>query len=259
MTIVEPRILFDQKTDDSEIRVWQQYDRRWLEFNDGLIQSEIILNRPEILPSVLNRAMLAGAMFAQQPKRVLLVGVGGGATARYFAGCFPKVKGEAVEISETVSQIAQDFFEFPMGNNWQLITEDIKDYMQHCQHKYDLIIIDIVAEQATPEWIVEQGFLQKCRTLLTENGQLSLNLLVNDESDFKHYLSAIRNVFDRQTVCLSLDKHRNTVIFAFNNKPQILPTELEKHLPILESLWGLEFNDFYQQMLKDNPANSGVF
>jgi spermidine synthase len=259
MTIVEPRILFDQKTDDAEIRVWQQYDRRWLEFNDGLIQSEIILNRPEILPSVLNRAMLAGMMFSQQPKRVLLAGVGGGATARYFSGCFPDVIGEAVEISETVSQIANDFFEFPMNNKWQLITENILDYMQNCQHKYDLIIIDMVVEQVTPEWIVEQEFLQQCRTMLTENGQLSLNLLVDNDDDFKCNLSAIRDVFDRQTVCLSLANHRNTVIFAFNKKPQILPAELDKHIPILEALWGLEFGEFYQQMLKDNPPKSGVF
>ncbi|MBL1320343.1 MAG: hypothetical protein COA63_004690 [Methylophaga sp.] len=259
MTIVEPRILFDQKTDDGEIRVWQQYDRRWLEFNDGLIQSEIILNRPEILPSVLNRAMLAGMMFSQQPKRVLLAGVGGGATTRYFSGCFPEVTGEAVEVSEVVSQIAKDFFEFPISKNWQLITENILDYMQNCQHKYDLIIIDIAVEQITPEWIIEQNFLQQCRAILTENGQLSLNLLVDNENYFKRGLSAVRDVFDRQTVCLSLANHRNTVIFAFNNAPQILPAELEKHIPILESLWGLEFGEFYQQMLKDNPVNSGIF
>ena len=259
MTIVEPRILFDQKIDESEIRVWQQYDRRWLEFNDDLIQSEIILNRPELLPSVLNRAMLAGMIFSQQPKRVLLAGVGGGATARYFSGCFPEVIGEAVEISETVSQIAKDFFEFPVSNKWQLVTENILDYMQNCQYKYDLIIIDIAAEQATPEWLVEQKMLQQCRAMLTENGQLSLNLLVDSDDDFKRYLSTIREVFDRQTVCLSLANHRNTVIFAFNNKPLILPVELEKHIPILESLWGLEFGEFYQQMLKDNPKNSGIF
>ncbi len=259
MTLVEPRLLFDQQTDEGDIRVWHQYDRRWLEFNDGLIQSEIILNRPEILPSVLNRAMLAGMMFVQQPKRVLLAGVGGGATARYFAGCFPEVKGEAVEISETVSQIAHDFFEFPISKKWQLVTENIVDYVQYSKHKYDLIVVDIAVEQKTPPWIVEHDFLQQCRAMLTDNGQLSLNLLVDNEADFKRCLAVIRNVFDRQTVCLSLAEHRNTVVFAFNNKPQILPIELNKHIPLLESLWGLEFGEFYQQMLKDNPANSGVF
>ncbi|MDQ7072380.1 MAG: hypothetical protein Q9N32_00890, partial [Gammaproteobacteria bacterium] len=220
MTIVEPRLLFNQQGEEGDIRVWHQYDRRWLEFNDGLIQSEIILNRPEILPLILNRAMLAGMIFAPSPKRVLLAGVGGGATARYFSGCFPEVKGEAVEVSEIISQIARDFFEFPSNKNWQLIAEDIVSYVEHCQYKYDLIVIDIAADQHTPDWILDRGFLQQCRTLLTENGHIALNLLVDDSEDFQQALSLIRDVFDRNTACLSLTHHRNTVIFAFNSNHQ---------------------------------------
>lgn len=259
MTLVEPRLLFNQETEDGDIRVWHQYDRRWLEFNDGLTQSEIILNRPEILPSILNRAMLAGMLFVEAPKRVLLAGVGGGATARYFAGCFPETKGDAIEISEVISHIAKDFFEFPNTENWQLITEDIADYVQHCQHKYDLIVIDIIVDQKTPKWAVDREFLQKCRSLLTDKGQISLNLLVDDDDTFKQYLSPIRNVFEGNTACLSLKNHRNTVVLASNNKPQALPKELEAYLLKLESLWGLEFSEFYTQMVTDNPVNSGIF
>ncbi len=259
MTQVDPRILFEQQSDDGDIRVWHQYDRRWLEFNDGLIQSEIILNMPEILPLVLNRAMLAGMLFVELPKCVLLAGVGGGTTARYFSACFTDVAGDAVEVSEVISHIATDFFEFPSHKNWQLITEDIANYVQHCQQKYDLIVIDIAVDQTTPSWIVERKFLQKCRSLLTQNGQLSLNLLVDDENDFMRDLSVIREVFDRKTACLSLANHRNTVILAFNNQPQQLPKEWDKHVSKLESLWGLEFGEFYQQMLKDNPTDSGIF
>ena len=258
MTIVEPRLLFNQQSEEGDIRVWHQYDRRWLEFNDGLIQSEIILNRPEILPLVLNRAMLAGMIFVELPKRVLLAGVGGGAIARYFLGCFPDVKGEAIEVSEIISQLAQDFFEFPTTKNWQLIVEDIADYVQHCQYRYDLIVIDIAVEQQTPEWVLDQQFLQQCRTLLTENGHIALNLLVDDSDDFQQALAIIRDVFDKNTACLSLAKHRNTVIFAFNNLPK-QPVNMSAHLSKLDALWGIEFSEFYRQMLHDNPPKSGLF
>lgn len=260
MSQFPPHLVFEQQSVEGEVvQVWQQYDRRWLDFNDGLIQSEIILNNPEILPLPLNRAMLAGILFANIPKRVLLAGTGGGATARYFANCFPKVVGDAVEKSECVSDIAQHYFEFPMGNNWQIHTEDIVDYVQHCPHKYDLIIIDIAVNQKTPEWIIERNFLKQCRSLLTDKGHIALNLLVDDGNAFMHSLSAIRAVFDRHTACLSLPNYRNTVIFAFKNVPESLPAELREYLASLEASWGLEFGEFYQQMLKDNPHNSGVF
>jgi len=254
-----PFLVFNQKNDEGEIRVWQQYDRRWLDFNDGLVQSEIILNMPELLPLPLNRAMLAGMMFVDTPKRVLLAGMGGGATARYFSACFPDVKGEAVERSEVVANIAQDYFDFPSDKKWQIVREDIIDYVQYCPHKYDLIVIDIAIEQKTPDWLVDRTFLQQCRSLLTENGHISLNLLVDDANAFLDSVSAIRAVFERRVVCLSLPNYRNTVVMGFNDMPTFLPNDAQTRLADLESSWGLEFGQFYQQMLKDNPLGSGIF
>jgi len=254
-----PFLIFNQKNDEGEIRVWQQYDRRWLDFNDGLVQSEIILNSPELLPLPLNRAMLAGMMFVEQPKRVLLAGLGGGATARYFAACFPDIAGEAVEKSEVVANIARDYFDFPADEQWQIVREDIVDYVQDCPHKYDLIVIDIAIEQNTPEWLLDRTFLQQCRSLLTENGHIALNLLVDDANAFLHSVSNIRAVFDRHVVCLSLPNYRNTIVMGFNNMPTFHPDDVQTRLVDLESSWGLEFDEFYQQMKKDNPLGSGIF
>ncbi len=254
-----PELIFNQQLADEIVRVWQQDNRRWLDFDDGLIQSEIDLNRPEYLPLVLNRAMLAGIIFVERPQRVLLAGTGGGATARYFSSRFPDVYGEAVEKSDTVIQLAQKYFNFPNTKNWQLISGDIVDYVEQCQQQYDLIIIDIAVNQKTPKWIIERQFLQQCRSILTAQGEVVFNLLVDDANDFMHYLSAIRDSFDRRTVCLSLPNYRNTVVMAFNQKPAVLIEDITAQLPDLEVLWGLELTTFYQQMLIDNPKNSGVF
>jgi len=254
-----PFLVFNQKNDEGEIRVWQQYDRRWLDFNDGLVQSEIILNTPELLPLPLNRAMLAGMMFVDTPQRVLLAGMGGGTTARYFSACFPDVKGEAVEKSEVVAKLAQEYFDFPSNKNWQIVKQDILDYVQNCSEKYDLIVIDIAMEQKTPEWLLDRTFLQQCRSLLTDNGHISFNLLVDDANGFMHSVSALRAVFDRRVVCLSLPTYRNIIVLGFNNVPTYLPQDAQTRLADLESSWGLEFDEFYQQMQKDNPLGSGIF
>lgn len=259
MSQSEPQLIFSHESSDGKVRVWQQNDRRWLDFDDGLIQSEIVLNHPETLPSPLNRAMLAGMMFVGQPQPVLLAGTGGGATARYVAHRFPDIKGEAIEKSEAVVAIARDYFDFPTTSNWRLIAEDIVTYVQHCRQQYDLVVIDIAVDQKTPAWITGQNFLQQCRCILTENGHVALNLLVDDAHQFLQYLAVIREVFDRCTVCFALPNYRNTVVLAFNTAPIYLPEEAEKRLPQLEEHWNLEFTEFYHQMLKDNPRQSGVF
>lgn len=257
--MAEPQLLFSQQISDGHVQVWQQDNRRWMDFKGDLVQTEIILDHPETLPLPLNRAMLAGCIFTKTPQKILLAGTGGGATARYFAHRFPDVVGQAVELSDVVVTIAREYFDFPDNKHWHLLNDDIQSYVQSSQQFYDVMVIDIAEDKLTPEWIIDRQFLRQCRARLTEKGYVSINLLVDDANGFMHYLAAIRDVFDRQTICLSLPNYRNIVILAFNQLPPYLSTEdIENRLPILEKEWGLEFSEFYQQMLKDNPKGSGV-
>jgi spermidine synthase len=256
--MAEQQLLFSQTVAEGHIQVWQQGNRRWMDFENDLVQTEIILDRLDYLPLPLNRAMLAGVIFSEQPQHILLAGTGGGATARYLAQRFPEMRGNAVELSEVIAKVAYDYFEFP-DNNWQLLTDDIQSYVDTSQQLYDVMVVDIAENKLTPEWMIERQFLQQCRARLTDKGYISVNLLVDDAEGFMRYLAAIRDVFDRQTLCLSLPNYRNIVILAFNKLPPYISScEIEQRLPGLEKLWGLELTEFYQQMLKDNPKGSGI-
>ena len=256
--MAEPELICSVTESDQVIKVWQQDNLRWLEFGDELIQTEIDLDRADYLPESFNRAMLAGVMFTDMPKRVLLAGTGGGSTARYFANRFPQVKGDAVELSSIVIDLAKDYFDCPHTGNWDLIQDDIRDYVSQCTHRYDLIVLDIAIEQHTPVWLVEQVFLHHCRALLTEHGHIAINLIVKDAGGFLNAVATIRQVFDKQTVCLSLTEHKNILVYAYNQPCLLSQQEIEQRLPKLQHDWQFEFNDFYQQMLKDNPEGSGI-
>ncbi len=78
------------------VSVWQQERLRWLDFGYGAVQSIIDLDHPDQLISPVYHAMLAPMLFVPIPKRILLLGVVGGALARYFNHRFLAVQGEAV-------------------------------------------------------------------------------------------------------------------------------------------------------------------
>lgn len=252
-------ILHQQKiADGSIIRIWQQGDLRYLDFDDGLLQSAIDLKRPDYLPLPLNRAKLAGLIFSPSIKRVLLAGTGGGATARFLAQQFPLIQGEAVEISAEVADIARQYFYFPAS--WPIHIESIQHYLAQPQTThFDLILLDIGVDQKTPQWLLNSDFLQQCRNNLTSTGHLAINLLVDDAEAFVDALKTIRQVFDRRTVCLSLENYRNIVVFAFNAMPAFLPPLSTERLRSLEQDWSIELIAFYQRMQKENPAGSGIF
>lgn len=250
--------LLNQTTaDGSSIRVWQQANRRYLDFADGLLQSAIDIQEPAALPLPLNQAMLAGVMFSTGIKQVLLAGTGGGASARFLARQFPGIHGEAVEISAEIAAIARHYFQFPAS--WPIYIEDIRQFISQSQPAYDLILLDIAMHQKTPEWILSNEFLQQCRDRLTAHGHLAINLLVDDAQEFLAAMQTIRQVFDRQTACLSLENHRNIVVFAFNGLPDFLPPLAGQRLQSLTQRWSIGFNVFYQRMQKENPAGSGIF
>ena len=256
--MTEPELIYSVTEAERVIKVWQQDGLRWLEFGDELIQTEIVLDRPDYLPESFSRAMLSGVMFTQHPKRVLLAGAGGGSTARYFASRFPDIKGDAVELSPAVIDIAQRYFDCPDGGNWQLIEADIKQYVQTCPHQYDLIVLDIAIDQKTPNWLSSSTFLSDCRAVLSPTGHIAINLIVENLEDFVSRLAVIREAYERQTVCLSLAEHRNVLVFAFNHIDQAGTARAQADLDTLERQWQVEFGQFYQQMLLDNPKGSGV-
>lgn len=252
-----PRTLLALPFQGQPVRVWQQDNIRYLDFDDGLLQSAIVLNQLGQLPLVLNRAMLAGVLFSPEIQTVCLAGTGGGATARFLAHLQLGIQGDAVEQNAAVVAIAKQYFDFPAS--WSLHPTDIQHFLEVTDKKFDLIIVDIAESQLTPAWVLSAAFLRACRQQLSATGHIALNLLVNDAAEFLAALTTIRQVFERRTLCLSLTDHRNIVVFAFNQLPDDLPPLRSVQLALCEQKWSIESATFYAQMQNDNPPDSGIF
>lgn len=257
MTQTDKKCLFRQSESDTLIEVWQDGDKRRLLFDEKVIQSEMLLSHPEKLVLPLHQSMMAGCLFTELPNHVLLAGVGGASVARYFSHHFPAIEGDAVELSATVCGLARNHFQFP-SRGWQLHHQDIRDYINHEQKHYDLILFDIAEGLSSPDWLLNIPFLQQLKQRLSPTGHIVFNILTTDPRQAMTFLAAIRIVFAQQTVCLSVPKYSNMLVFAFNEQPKITTEQIENRLDDYQHYWQLDFSSFWQQMQKDNPAGSGV-
>ncbi len=247
--------LFKKITTDGLIEVLDTRPLRYL-YLDGIEQTRINLDHPELLASVVHRYFLACLLFIETPQTVLLGGLGGGALARYLHNRQPEMLGDAVEINKTIATLAKEYFDFP-EQHWHLAVEDIRQW-----HKryYDLMIVDIAEDEITPDWLSSEQILSQLQAQLSARGVLVFNLLVNDAVSFTRTLANIRKVFRRQTLCLSVPEHKNIIVFAFNKLPKNSSIcELTMRTENLTRLWGLEFPAFIKQLQKDNPENNGFF
>lgn len=251
------------------IHVHEKDSLRWLVFDDAAEQSIIDLHHPQQLVSPAYQAMLAALLFVPTPATLLLLGLGGGAIARYLAHHAPACRGVAVELSPVVANIAQQFFDLPGAQqNWQLHITDARDYFNesNCNEDntdgdshFDYMVLDIAEQTRTPSWLTEPSFLKLCRQRLSHHGVLAINLIPRNAEEFTRCLANIRSAFDTHTLCLSVPEHHNILVFAFNQRPEFNGIDqLHGRVPALTKYWALPFDQFLNQMLHDNPVGSGV-
>ena len=250
----QSKLLFQKKTDYGDIEIHDRHGFRCLDI-DSIEQSRIQLDQPRLLVSALHRSILTSLLFTGIPDKVLLGGMGGGALARYLHVMRPAMQGHVVEIDETVAILAKRYFDFPT-TQWSVHIEDFQNWRGD---HYDAIIADIAEGEKTPSWLSTEKILSQLKHQLSENGVLTINLLVDDAKTFKQHLMMIRKIFEHRTLCLSVVDFKNIIVFAFNEKPDnISVTELTIRAEQLTQEWGFDLTSQLEQLLKDNPAGSGI-
>jgi len=244
------RCIYREENDDTRLEIWDEGDLRSLWFDDVILQTQIHLHDPAVLPNPVNRAMLAHLMFEPPLGRVMLAGCGGGAIARWLHERMPDVVGDAVELSDTVARLAREYFDFPPAqhSNWRLLIGDVREHFVHSDAHYDFILVDLEEDQATPTWLTSRGFLTGCRDHLSPQGTLTLNLIVDDAAAVSAALFAIRSVFGTGTLLLDDPDHDNLLVIAF--AADTPPTPDTDRLIQLGLRWGINFQALAERITR---------
>ncbi|HYG75596.1 MAG TPA: fused MFS/spermidine synthase [Planctomycetota bacterium] len=158
--------------------------RRWMKFNEN-IESGIYPYRNEHVNAVNYTDLLhLPLMWVKEPKKVLVVGAGGGVVpAQFFNwyGC----EVDVFEIDPAVKDTALKYFQVPPTDKIKIHVGDGRQLMRAQPDKsYDIIFLDAYSSGGQIPWhIMTWEFLENVRSKLTDNGVLLTNII-----------SGIRNV-----------------------------------------------------------------
>jgi spermidine synthase len=132
-------------------------------------QSAMSLARPERLIFHYERLMSLAFLLTPRPERALLLGIGGGAMARYAAGAFPQTKLTLVERSDEVVEIAGRWF----GLEGEVIRADAHAFLGRAEEAWDAILVDLydAGGVVTPP----KGFWERCAARLSQDGLIAVN------------------------------------------------------------------------------------
>lgn len=191
---------------------------RALHFGTPARQSCMWLDAPQRLQLPYTRAMTGILwLLPQPPRKVLLLGLGGGSLAKFFLRYVPGCAIDAVEYNADVVRVAQRYFALPRAARLQIHVGDAAEYVQTaatCAATYDAILVDIFTAAGAPDFIAQPVFIDACRTLLRSQGALALNLWRGRHTGYRQSLRALRHSFGRQPLQLSVEGRGNRIALA---------------------------------------------
>ncbi len=144
--------------------------------DDGARQSVVKLGDPDHLALPYARTMLAGMALVKEPKRILVVGLGGGTIPSFLHKHYPEAAIDVVELDPAVVRVAKRFFGFAEDALLRVHVADGRKYIEQCRKQYDVVFLDAFGAENIPYHLTTREFLQAVRRLLSRQGLVLGNI-----------------------------------------------------------------------------------
>jgi spermidine synthase len=219
----DPRkLLHKSKSEFNTIYVYDTSDgTRVLAFEeDGAMQSAMDLKDPNrLVLSYARTSMAVLPLVDGDPKRILIVGLGGATMPTFLRKVFPDAIIECAELDPGVVDVAKKFFNYVEDGTKSIVhVGDGRKFIETTKEKYDLIFLDAYGPDSVPYTLATKQFLEAVKSRLTENGICVSNLWGSELN--KLYASMILTheaVFPEVRI-IKAPLSSNRVVLAFPQK-----------------------------------------
>jgi spermidine synthase len=233
-----------------------------LEFRSGdkALQSVIDLENPHHLKLKNLEYLVAVLLFIRDPQRILMLGTAAGSLLHFLRHHYPTSEITTVDIdTELIEQLLHREILPPADARLSYVDDDAARFITNCNQTYDLVLVDIFTGSRSPAWLLEKECIDNLHRLLSQQGALAYNLLINSEHDFKRFYRDLRLVFDGQTLCLPVEGYENTIAYGIHTPGPV--RDMSMNISCATSLsekLGIDLVQALSVIYNTNPTGHGV-
>lgn len=124
------------------------------------------------------KLVLTSLLVQDNPKRILIAGLGGGTLVHTYSALFPDAEIYITEIDSAVVKVAEQYFDFKETDKIKVEVVDSRVHIKRAGlrgEKFDLVILDAFNGEYIPEHLLTREFLEEVKKLLPENGMVVAN------------------------------------------------------------------------------------
>jgi spermidine synthase len=134
------------------------------------------LRDPDDLPVVYTQNMTVGVIYPPEPKRILMIGLGGGSISTYLGRAMPDAEIDTVEIDPGVIDVARKYFGIKDSARVRYLDGDGRVFLTRNKKQYDLILIDAFHGGYVPFHLLTKEFYTLIKQRLTPGGAAAFNV-----------------------------------------------------------------------------------
>jgi spermidine synthase len=191
---------------------------------------------PDDLPLRYAQVMTIAAIYPEAPRKILMLGLGGGSISTYLGRFMPEAAITTVEIDPGVITAAKTYFGLRENDRMRYLAGDGRVFLNRNSELYDLILLDAYRGGYVPFHLLTREFYSLAKQRLAPGGAAAFN--VHDGS--KLYASTVKTLGE---VFTSLDLYptgRGEVIAVGSAAPVDVQT-LQRRAAALQKEHGFRF------------------
>jgi spermidine synthase len=220
-------------------------DVRYLHLGTEWIQGSMRLDAPYDIDLEYVQRMMAWLLFAEPQtvakRHVMQLGLGAASLTKF---CHKKLrmKTTAIELNPQVVAACRLWFKLPkddsrlsviLGDAEQVVAHD------HWRGQVDALQVDLYDHEAAAPVLDSEAFYRGCRSLLTEDGCMTVNLF-GRSSSYERSLQRIEAAFGVEAVwAFKPTREGNTVVLALREPVHPTRAQFSQRAEEIEARWGL--------------------
>lgn len=119
--------------------------------------------------------MMVGLGYVDDPREILVLGLGGGTVTRHLRQLCPRARITSVELDDRVVAIARQYFGFRPDARSAVVVEDGRRFLARTSQTFDLVFLDAYHGDYIPFHLLTREFLELVRAHLGEGGVVVAN------------------------------------------------------------------------------------
>jgi spermidine synthase len=229
---------------------------RYLHFDLDNVQSVMRHDDPDALCLAYTRKMMTFLLFNAEPRRILLLGLGGGSLAKFCYRHLPGAQITVLEIDPNVLALREEFQVPPDNERFRVVQGDGVAYIgggsQQTKRRRiareDVILVDACDRNGLSPTLAAPELYANLRRRLAVGGVLVMNVC-GEPTDIESHIARIRGVFGERVISLPAKEDGNLIVMGFRAQPSEWDgAELDRRARKLQERFGLAFPRYVRQM-----------